>query len=113
MPRLKAFKLDVKYESQSSQISLAPDLAIYQLKQEILSQFKIPVEEQALICNGKHLGPETDNLTIKQARIPNNSKISVIWSVLSCVASLSVFLFVDGLLSPPLFWGEHMHFVVI
>ena len=77
MPRLKAFKLDVKYESQSSQISLAPDLAIYQLKQEILSQFKIPVEEQALICNGKHLGPETDNLTIKQARIPNNSKISV------------------------------------
>ena len=77
MPRSKAYKLDVRYESQSSHISLAPDLAICQLKQEIFSQFKIPVEEQALTCNGKHLDPETDNLTIKQAKIANNSKILV------------------------------------
>ena len=68
MPRSKEYKLDVRYESQNRPIYLTPDLAIHQLKQEIFSQFKIPVDEQALTCNGKQLGPETDNLTTKSSQ---------------------------------------------
>jgi hypothetical protein len=71
----KAYKLDVKYEAKKASISILPDNSIHQLKQMINSQFNLKPEEQSLICNGKPLC-KSDNMTLKQAKIPNGSKIA-------------------------------------
>ena len=72
----KAYKLDVKYEAKKASISIPPDHSIHQLKAMIHSQFNLKPEEQSLLCNGKPLCIG-DNITLKQAKIPNGSKITV------------------------------------
>eukprot|EP00090_Calanus_glacialis_P004504 TRINITY_DN13369_c0_g1_i9.p1 TRINITY_DN13369_c0_g1~~TRINITY_DN13369_c0_g1_i9.p1 ORF type:complete len:216 (-),score=73.30 TRINITY_DN13369_c0_g1_i9:129-776(-) len=71
----KAYKLDVKYEAKKASITILPDHSIHQLKQMIHSQFNLKPEEQFLLCNGKPLCA-SDNITLKQAKIPNGSKIT-------------------------------------
>ena len=73
---VKAYKLHVKYEAKKSCITIPPDHSIQQLKQMIHSQFNLKPEEQSLLCNGKPLCT-SDNTTLKQAKIPNNSKIAL------------------------------------
>ena len=55
-------------------MQLSPDSSIQNLKEKIHSRFNILPEHQFLICNGKPL-EASDTATIKQARIPNGSKI--------------------------------------
>jgi len=70
----KIFKVHVKYGSSSYEIQLSQDNSIFQLKEKIQSRFDIEPEKQVLSCNGRLLEVE-DSKTIKQARIPNGSKI--------------------------------------
>ena len=55
-------------------MQLSPDSSIQNLKEKIHARFIILPEHQFLICNGKPL-EASDTATIKQARIPNGSKI--------------------------------------
>ena len=55
-------------------MQLSPDSSILNLKEKIHSRFNILPEHQFLICNGKLL-QASDTATIRQARIPNGSKI--------------------------------------
>lgn len=55
-------------------MQLSPDSSIQNLKEKIHARFNILPEHQFLICNGKPL-EASDTATIKQARIPNGSKI--------------------------------------
>lgn len=70
----KIFKVYVKYSSKSCEIPLAQDDTIYALKQKIQNEFNLDPSQQILHCNGKILGLD-DHTTIKQAKIPNGSKI--------------------------------------
>jgi len=70
----KIFKVYVKYSSKSCEIPLAQDDTIYALKQKIQNEFNLDPSQQILHCNGKMLGLD-DHTTIKQAKIPNGSKI--------------------------------------
>jgi len=70
----KIFKVYVKYASKSCEIPLAQDDTIYALKQKIQNEFNLDPSQQILHCNGKILGLD-DHTTIKQAKIPNGSKI--------------------------------------
>lgn len=70
----KIFKVYVKYSSKSCEIPLAQDDTIYALKQKIQNEFNLDPSQQILQCNGKILGLD-DHTTIKQAKIPNGSKI--------------------------------------
>lgn len=70
----KIFKVHVKCGSSSFEIQLSQDNSIFQLKEKIQSRFDIDPANQVLVCNGKLLQGE-DTITIKQARIPNGSKI--------------------------------------
>lgn len=70
----KIFKVNVKYSSKSCEIPLAQDDTIYALKQKIQNEFNLDPSQQILQCNGKILGLD-DHTTIKQAKIPNGSKI--------------------------------------
>ena len=56
------------------EVCLAPDSPVHQLKEKISSEFDIDPDRQILHCNGKLMEAE-DNVTIKQAKIPNGSKI--------------------------------------
>ena len=68
------FQVHVKYSARSVEVSLAPDSPVHQLKEKISSEFNIDPDRQILHCNGKLMEAD-DNVTIKQARIPNGSKI--------------------------------------
>ena len=68
------FQVHVKYSARSVEVCLAPDSPVHQLKEKISSEFKIAPDRQVLHCNGKLLEAD-DNVTIKQAKIPNGSKI--------------------------------------
>ena len=68
------FKVHVKYSARSVEVSLAPDSPVHQLKEKIKSEFNIDPDRQILHCNGKLMEAD-DNVTIKQAKIPNGSKI--------------------------------------
>jgi len=70
----KVFKVNVKYSSKSCEIQLNQDDTIYALKLKIQKEFNLDPSLQVLQCNGKILDLD-DNTTIKQARIPNGSKI--------------------------------------
>ena len=60
-----------------SSISLPPDYSVLQLKEKICEETNVPPDEQILYCNGMMLGV-SDLVTLKQARIPNGSKIKCI-----------------------------------
>jgi len=70
----KVYKLHIKHDAKKSSINIPPDHSIYQLKENIHSEFKVKPEHQILFCNGK-LMDFSDYMTIKQAKIPNGSKI--------------------------------------
>jgi len=70
----KIFKVHVKYAGTNFEVELSPDTSIYELKEKIQTKFHIKPKAQLLFCNGKLLEVE-DHKTIKQARIPNGSKI--------------------------------------
>jgi len=70
----KVYKVHVKFGSAKESLSLCPDSSIDQLKQKIHQAFMVAPENQLLICNGKPLS-SADNISLKQARIPNGSKI--------------------------------------
>ena len=64
----------MKYSARSVEVCLAPDSPVHQLKEKIRSEFNIDPDRQILHCNGKLMEAE-DNVTIKQAKIPNGSRI--------------------------------------
>ena len=68
------FQVHIKHAGTSCELQLSPDSSILNLKEKIHSRFNILPEHQFLICNGKLL-QASDTATIKQARIPNGSKI--------------------------------------
>jgi len=70
----KIYKVHIKHAGTSCELQLSPDSSILNLKEKIHSRFNILPEHQFLICNGKLL-QASDTATIKQARIPNGSKI--------------------------------------
>ena len=67
-------QVHVKYSARSVEVCLTPDSPVHQLKEKIQTEFNIDPERQILHCNGKLMEAE-DNVTIKQAKIPNGSKI--------------------------------------
>ena len=67
-------QVHVKYSARSVEVCLTPDSPVHQLKEKIQSEFNIDPDRQILHCNGK-LMEAADNVTIKQAKIPNGSKI--------------------------------------
>jgi len=71
----KVYQLHIKHEAKKATIDINPDRSIHQLKEQIQSQFDVKPDEQSLLCNGKVLDV-SDNVTLKQAKIPNGSKIS-------------------------------------
>jgi len=71
----KVYKLHIKHDAKKTSISIPPDHSIYQLKENIHSEFKVKPEHQILFCNGKLMDVSSDFITIKQAKIPNGSKI--------------------------------------
>jgi len=71
----KVYKLHIKHDAKKSSINLPPDHSIYQLKESIYSEFKVKPDQQILFCNGKLLDV-SDYMTLKQAKIPNGSKIN-------------------------------------
>ena len=73
----KVYKLHIKHDAKKSSINLPPDHSIYQLKESIYSEFKVKPDQQILFCNGKLLDV-SDYMTLKQAKIPNGSKINCI-----------------------------------
>lgn len=70
----KVYKLHVKHDAKKTSINLPPDYSIHQLKEKICEELKVPMEEQVLHCNGKLLDV-SDFMTLKQAKIPNGSKL--------------------------------------
>jgi len=70
----KVYKLHVKHDAKKTSFDLSPDYSIHQLKEKICDELKVPMEEQVLHCNGKLLDV-SDFLTLKQAKIPNGSKL--------------------------------------
>lgn len=70
----KVYKLHVKYGSNRETLSVSPDTSIKQLKDKIHQIFKVDPDSQKLLINGK-LPAQDENLTLKQALIPNGSKI--------------------------------------
>eukprot|EP00090_Calanus_glacialis_P001422 TRINITY_DN11013_c0_g1_i5.p1 TRINITY_DN11013_c0_g1~~TRINITY_DN11013_c0_g1_i5.p1 ORF type:complete len:215 (-),score=61.56 TRINITY_DN11013_c0_g1_i5:46-690(-) len=70
----KVYKLHIKHDAKKTSINIPPDHSIYQLKENIHSEFKVKPDHQILFCNGK-LMDVSDYITIKQAKIPNGSKI--------------------------------------
>jgi len=70
----KVYKLHIKHDAKKTSINIPPDHSIHQLKENIHSEFKVKPEHQILFCNGK-LMDVSDFSTIKQAKIPNGSKI--------------------------------------
>jgi len=70
----KLFKVHVKHSSRNVEVALTPDTSVLQLKEKISAEFDVAPEQQILHCNGKLMEAE-DNETIKQAKIPNGSKI--------------------------------------
>ena len=64
----------MKYSARSVEVCLTPDSPVHQLKEKISSEFNIDPDRQILHCNGKLMEAE-DNVTIKQAKIPNGSRI--------------------------------------
>ena len=61
----KQFKVTVKHGSSKEDLELTPDTSIRQLRERIEQLTQIPVDEQAVLCNGKPM-PEDLNITIKQ-----------------------------------------------
>ena len=76
-------QVHVKYSSKSVEVTLSPDTSVLQLKEKISSEFNVDPERQILHCNGKLMDAD-DNVTIKQAKIPNGSKI--LCTLSRCVA---------------------------
>ena len=70
----KVYKLHIKHDAKKTSINIPPDHSIYQLKGNIHSEFGLKPDHQILFCNGK-LMDVSDYMTIKQAKIPNGSKI--------------------------------------
>jgi len=73
----KVYKLHVRHETVKASISLPPDFSVLQLKEKVYAETKVPPEDQLLYCNGKLLDV-SDLVTLKQAKIPNGSKINCI-----------------------------------
>jgi len=70
----KVYKLHIKHDAKKASINIPPDHSILQLKEAICSEFKVAPEQQNLICNGKPM-EVSDLQTLKQAKIPNGSRI--------------------------------------
>ena len=66
----------IKYGSHKSTLKLNKDSTIDQLKQRISQELNIPERDLGLTINGKSC-PTQGNLTLGQARIPNNCKVLV------------------------------------
>jgi len=71
----KVYKIHIKHEAKKTTVTIPPDYSILQMKEQIQSQFNVKPDEQILLCNGKLLDV-SDNVTLKQAKISNGSKIS-------------------------------------
>jgi len=71
----KVYKLHVRHDALKTSISVPPDYSILQLKEKIYAETKVPPGDQILHCNGKLLDV-SDLVTLKQAKIPNGSKIN-------------------------------------
>ena len=71
---IKVFKVHVKHSGRSVEVGLTPDTSVLQLKEKICSEFNVAPDRQILHCNGKLLEAD-DSVSIKQAKIPNGSKI--------------------------------------
>jgi len=84
----KVYKLHIKHDAKKSTINIPPDHSIQQLKECIQNQFNVKPEKQILFCNGKLMNV-SDHKTIKQAKIPNGSKI-ICTKVSSSVTNLSI-----------------------
>ncbi|XP_023328916.1 uncharacterized protein LOC111701738 isoform X2 [Eurytemora carolleeae] len=72
----KVYKLHVKVGARKEILELPPDSSLDILHQHIYRIFQIPESQQRLVCNGKPLN-FSSNLTLKQARVGNGSKILV------------------------------------
>ena len=64
----------MKHSGRSVEVGLTPDTSVLQLKEKICSEFNIAPDRQILHCNGRLLEAE-DSVSIRQAKIPNGSKI--------------------------------------
>ena len=71
---IKVFKVHVKHSGRSVEVGLTPDTSVLQLKGKICFEFNVAPDRQILHCNGRLLEAE-DSVSIKQAKIPNGSKI--------------------------------------
>jgi len=85
----KVYKLHVRHETVKSSISLPPDYSVLQLKEKIFEETKVPPDDQILYCNGKLLDV-SDLVTLKQAKIPNGSKLNCIKANRTVTKPLSV-----------------------
>ena len=70
----KVYKLHIKHDTKKIVLTLPPDYSIQQLKENIFDEFKVKPDDQFLVCNGKPM-EATNLMTLKQAKIPNGSKI--------------------------------------
>jgi len=75
-PASKEIKLELNHESKRLSISIPVDHSLYNLKQTIHTQLGLSPEEQILEWGGRQIVAE-DGTSLKQAKIPNNSKITV------------------------------------
>ena len=71
---IKAIKVHVKHSGKSVEVDLTPDTSVLQLKGKICFEFNVAPDRQVLHCNGRLL-EVYDSVSIKQAKIPNGSKI--------------------------------------
>lgn len=85
----KVYKLHIKHDAKKTTINIPPDHSIHQLKECIRSEFYVKPEKQILFCNGKLLDV-SDNSTLKQAKIPNGSKI-ICTKLSASAANLSIY----------------------
>jgi len=72
----KVYKLHIKHQTNKETLDVSPSLTFGELQSKIHDRFQVAPTSQRLLCNGKPL-VLGDNITLKQAKIPNGSKILV------------------------------------
>lgn len=72
----KVYKLHVRCGSTKETWDLCPDAPLLEFHNRVEERFQVPFEEQKIICNGKLLVVDSRK-TMKQAKIPNGSKIVI------------------------------------
>lgn len=85
----KVYKLHVRCGSRKETWDMSPDAPLLEFQNRVAQTFQVPFDEQKILCNGKQLSVDSRQ-TMKQAKIPNGSKI-VIQPCQNLAENLSVY----------------------